>query len=46
MHSGTIEGGVLKVRRVLAAIEGADNGDRIVKWRMKHPFNDPVERCV
>ncbi len=41
-----VKGGARKVRRVLVAIQGADDGDYIAQWLTKHPFNDPVELCV
>jgi nucleotide-binding universal stress UspA family protein len=41
-----VKGGAREVRRVLVAIEGLDDGDRVAQWLMKHPFTDPVEICV
>jgi len=41
-----VKGGARKVQRVLVAIQGADDGARIVQWLMKHPFHDPVEVCL
>lgn len=41
-----VKGGARKVRRVLVAIQGIDDGDRIAQWLTKHPFNDSVELCV
>jgi nucleotide-binding universal stress UspA family protein len=41
-----VKGTARKVRRVLVAIEGFDDGDRIAQWLTKYLFNDPVELCV
>lgn len=41
-----VRGGARPVRRVLVAVEGKDDADRIVQWLQRHPFIDPVELCV
>ncbi len=41
-----VKGAARKVQRVLVAIEGFDDGDRIAQWLTKNPFSDPVELCV
>jgi nucleotide-binding universal stress UspA family protein len=33
-------------RRVLAAVEGKDDAERMIQWLRRHPFIDPVELCV
>jgi nucleotide-binding universal stress UspA family protein len=34
------------VKRVLVAVEGKEDGDRIVQWLRDHPFKDAVELCI
>jgi len=41
-----VKGGARTVRRLLVAVQGAEDGDRIAQWLTKHPFTDPVELCV
>jgi len=41
-----VKGAVKPVRRVLVAVEGQKDGDRIAQWLQAHPFTHPVEVCV
>jgi nucleotide-binding universal stress UspA family protein len=34
------------IQRVLVAVEGKEDGDRIVRWLHNHPFMNPVELCI
>lgn len=34
------------IRRVLVAVEGKEDADRIVRWLHNHPFMNPVELCI
>jgi nucleotide-binding universal stress UspA family protein len=34
------------VKRALVAVEGKEDGDRIVQWLKNHPFMNPVELCI
>ena len=34
------------MKRVLVAVEGKDDGARIVQWLKDHPFKEPVELCI
>jgi nucleotide-binding universal stress UspA family protein len=41
-----VKGEAQKVQRVLVAVEGLEDADRIAQWLTKHPFKDSVEICV
>jgi nucleotide-binding universal stress UspA family protein len=41
-----VRGGSRPIKRVLVAVEGKEDGDRIVQWLKDHPFNDSVELCI
>lgn len=41
-----VKGDAKPVQRVLVAVEGQEDGDRIVQWLRAHPFTHPVEVCV
>lgn len=41
-----VKGAVRKVERVLVAVEGPDDADRIVAWLRRHPLKDPAELRV
>lgn len=41
-----VKGKAKPVRRVLVAVEGRDDGRRIVEWLSAHPFRDPVTVTV
>ena len=41
-----VKDGARRVRHVLVAIEGVEDGNRIARWLTQHPFNDPVELRV
>lgn len=41
-----VKGAACKVERVLVAVEGQDDADRIVAWLVRHPLNAPVELRV
>ena len=41
-----VKGEVRKVQRVLVAVEGPEDANRIAQWLTKHPFKDPVDLCV
>ncbi|BFU94841.1 MAG: putative Universal stress protein [Nitrospira sp.] len=41
-----VRGEARPARRVLAAVEGKDDAERIVQWLRCHPFINPVELCV
>ena len=34
------------IQKVLVAVEGKEDGDRIVGWLHDHPFMNPVELCI
>ena len=34
------------IQRVLVAVEGKEDADRIVQWLQRHPFMNPVELCI
>ncbi|MBM4125852.1 MAG: universal stress protein [Nitrospira sp.] len=34
------------IQRVLVAVEGRDDADRIIEWLTRHRFANPVELCV
>ena len=34
------------IQRVLVAVEGKEDADRIVRWLHDHPFMNPVELCI
>ena len=34
------------IQRVLVAVEGKEDADRIVRWLHAHPFMNPVELCI
>ena len=50
MHSPcttlVVRGGSRPVKRVLVAVEGKEDGGRIVQWLKEHPFKDSVELRV
>jgi nucleotide-binding universal stress UspA family protein len=50
MHSPSttlvVRGGARPVHRVLVAVEGKEDADRIVQWLYTHPFINSVELCV
>jgi nucleotide-binding universal stress UspA family protein len=50
MHSPcttlVVRGGSRPVKRVLVAVEGKEDGGRIVQWLKEHPFKDFVELCI
>jgi nucleotide-binding universal stress UspA family protein len=50
MHSPcttlVVHGRARPIKRVLVAVEGKEDGDRIVRWLKEHPFMNPVELCV
>lgn len=50
MHSPcttlVVRGGARPIQRVLVAVEGKEDADRIVQWLQQHPFMNPVELCV
>jgi len=41
-----VKGPARPVKRVLVAVEGRDDADRIVQWLTRHRFASPVEICV
>lgn len=41
-----VKGHVRPIKRVLVAVEGRDDADRIVQWLTRHQFANPVEICV
>jgi len=41
-----VEGPARPVQRVLVAVEGKDDADRITQWLLRYPFVNPVELCV
>jgi nucleotide-binding universal stress UspA family protein len=41
-----VKGAVRKVERVLVAVEGQDDADRIVAWLTRYPLNAPTELRV
>ena len=41
-----VRGGERPIHRVLAAVEGKEDADRIAQWLQRHPFKDPVELCI
>lgn len=41
-----VKGAARPVQRVLVAVEGKDDADRIIQWLRLHPFENPVELCV
>ncbi|HEY6084711.1 MAG TPA: universal stress protein, partial [Nitrospira sp.] len=41
-----VKGDVGPVQRVLVAVEGKDDGERITQWLLRHPFINPVELRV
>lgn len=41
-----VKGAIRKVERVLVAVEGQDDADRIVAWLTRHPLTTPVELLV
>ena len=41
-----VKGGERRLRKVLVAVEGKDDGDRITQWLLRHPFAHPVELCI
>jgi nucleotide-binding universal stress UspA family protein len=41
-----VKGAVRKVERVLVAVEGQDDADRIVAWLTRYPLNAPVDLLV
>ncbi|MBA5868276.1 MAG: hypothetical protein GDA67_16400 [Nitrospira sp. CR1.3] len=41
-----VKGAARPVQRVLVAVEGKDDADRITQWLLRYPFVNPVELCV
>jgi nucleotide-binding universal stress UspA family protein len=41
-----VKGEARKVQRVLVAVEGSEDADRIARWLIEHPFKDPIDLCV
>jgi len=41
-----VKGAAKPVQRVLVAVEGKEDADRIIQWLRLHPFANPVELCV
>lgn len=41
-----VKGPARPIKRVLVAIEGHDDADRITQWLTRHQFATPVELCV
>lgn len=41
-----VRGGARPVQRVLVAVEGKDDADRIRQWLQLYPFANPVDICV
>jgi nucleotide-binding universal stress UspA family protein len=41
-----VKGPARQIRRVLVAVEGPEDADRIVQWLTRHRFTAPVELCV
>ena len=41
-----VKGPARPIKRVLVAVEGRDDADRIVQWLTRHQFANPVEICV
>jgi nucleotide-binding universal stress UspA family protein len=41
-----VKGEARKVHRVLVAVEGPEDADRIAQWLTKHPFKDATELCI
>jgi nucleotide-binding universal stress UspA family protein len=41
-----VKGEARKVQRVLVAVEGPEDADRIAQWLTKHPFKETAELCV
>lgn len=41
-----VKGGDRRLHKVLVAVEGKDDGDRITQWLLRHPFAHPVELCI
>jgi nucleotide-binding universal stress UspA family protein len=50
MHSPcatlVVRGGSRPIKRVLVAVEGKEDGGRIVQWLKDHPFKESVELCI
>jgi nucleotide-binding universal stress UspA family protein len=41
-----VKGPARPIQRVLVAVEGRDDADRIIQWLTRHRFGAPVELCV
>lgn len=41
-----VKGGDRRLHKVLVAVEGKDDGERITQWLVRHPFAHPVELCI
>jgi len=41
-----VKGTSRPIKRVLVAVEGRDDAERIKEWLLVHPFANPVEVCV
>jgi nucleotide-binding universal stress UspA family protein len=41
-----VKGPARPIKRVLVAVEGRDDADRIVRWLIRHQFAAPVDLCV
>lgn len=41
-----VKGPACPVQRVLVAVEGKEDADRITRWLRLHPFANPVDLCV
>ena len=41
-----VRGEVRPIRRVLVAVEGKEDADRIVQWLNTHPFMNSVDACI
>jgi nucleotide-binding universal stress UspA family protein len=41
-----VKGAARPVQRVLVAVEGREDADRIKQWLLVHPFANPVDLCI
>ncbi len=41
-----VKGAARPIQRVLVAVEGREDAERIKQWLLVHPFANPVELCV
>jgi len=41
-----VKGAARPVQRVLVAVEGKEDADRVIQWLRLHPFANPIKLCV